>query len=55
MSTERPVVPKGGLNSNLEFESLAGTDISLTDLFDALENWEYQLKHADIDFEELGL
>ena len=28
---------------------------SLTEVFQALEDWEYQLKHADIDFEELGL
>jgi len=28
---------------------------SLNSLFDALTDWEHQLKHTDIDFEELGL
>ena len=28
---------------------------SLTEVFQALEDWEHQLKHADVDFEELGL
>lgn len=28
---------------------------SLDELFEVLEDWEYRLKHADIDFEELGL
>lgn len=28
---------------------------SLSELFETLEDWEHQLKHADIDFEELGL
>jgi len=28
---------------------------SLNTLFEVLEDWEHQLKHENIDFEELGL
>lgn len=28
---------------------------SLNSLDEVFEDWEYQLKHADVEFEELGL
>ena len=28
---------------------------ALDEIFNTLQDWEHQLKHADIDFEELGL
>jgi len=35
---------------------MVGTDeISSNQLFETLDDWEYQLKAAKIDFEELGL
>ncbi|MEM8635690.1 MAG: hypothetical protein AAGF33_12000 [Pseudomonadota bacterium] len=40
----KEMVPDEGESSN-----------SLSDVFETLHDWEEQLKHADIDFEELGL
>ena len=36
-------------------ESSNPESADLTALFETLSDWEAQLKHADIDFEELGL
>ena len=49
------MVPLGVENSNSESDSPDDTHTRLIELCDALQDWEHQLKHADIDFEELGL